>query len=70
MSKTKRKGLRGISSLTEEQYCRYVYDMHKALKYDILKIEFRPQILQMKNAKGLSDSSIIHKRSCKTLYGL
>ena len=48
--------LRGISSLTEEQYCRYAYDMHKALKYDtILKLKFRPQDLSMKMQKAWSD---------------
>ncbi len=48
--------LKGISSLTEEQYCRYIYDMHKALKYDtVLKPKFRPQDLTMKMQKAWSD---------------
>ena len=48
--------IKGISSLTEELYCRYAYDMHKALKYDtILKSKFRPQDLTMKMQKAWSD---------------
>ena len=48
--------LRGINSLSEEQYCRYAYDMHKALKYDtVLKSKFRPQDLTMKMEKAWSD---------------
>ena len=48
--------LKGISSLTEEQYCRYAYDMHKALKYDtVLKSKFRPQDLTIKVQKAWSD---------------
>ena len=48
--------LRGINSLSEEQYCRYAYDMHKALKYDtVLKSKFRPQDLTMKMQKAWSD---------------
>ena len=48
--------LKGISSLTEEQYCCYAYDMHKALKYDtVLKSKFRPQDLSMKMQKAWSD---------------
>ncbi len=48
--------LKGISRLTEEQYCRYIYDMHKALKYDtVLKSKFRPQDLTMKMQKAWSD---------------
>ena len=48
--------LKGIRSLSEEQYCRYAYDMHKALKYDtILKSRFRPQDLTMKIQKAWSD---------------
>ena len=48
--------LKGISKLTEEQYCRFIYDMHKALKYDtVLKSKFRPQDLSMKMQKAWSD---------------
>jgi D-alanyl-D-alanine carboxypeptidase len=48
--------LKGIGKLTEEQYCRYIYDMHKALAYDtILKSKFRPQDLSMKMQKVWSD---------------
>jgi D-alanyl-D-alanine carboxypeptidase len=31
-----KKILKGIKNLSEEQYCRYIYDMHKALTYDTL----------------------------------
>ncbi len=48
--------LKGINSLSEEQYCRYAYDMHKALKFDtILKSKFRPQDLTRKMQKAWSD---------------
>ena len=48
--------LKGIKSLTAEEYCRYIYDMHKALTYDtILKATFRPQDLSMKVQKAWSD---------------
>ena len=48
--------LKGINSLTEEQYCRYAYDMHKALKYDtVLKSKFRPQDLSLKLQKAWSN---------------
>lgn len=48
--------LKGIRGLTEEQYCRFIYDMHKALKYDtVLKSKFRPQDLSMKMQKAWSD---------------
>lgn len=48
--------LKGIKSLSEEQYCRYIYDMHKALAYDtVLKAKFRPQDLTMKMQKLWSD---------------
>ncbi len=43
-----KKLLKGITSLDEETYCRYTYDIHKALKYsDSLKEKFRPQDLSM-----------------------
>lgn len=48
--------LSGIHSLSEQQYCRYAYDMHKALKYNtVLKSNFRPQDLTMKMQKAWSD---------------
>ena len=48
--------LKGINGLTEEQYCRFIYDMHKALKYDtVLKSKFRPQDLTKKMQKAWSD---------------
>ncbi|MCY7293132.1 MAG: class A beta-lactamase-related serine hydrolase [Ferruginibacter sp.] len=48
--------LKGISTLTEEQYCRFIYDMHKALKYDtVLKSKFKLQDLTMKMQKAWSD---------------
>jgi D-alanyl-D-alanine carboxypeptidase len=48
--------LKGIGRLTEQQYCRYIYDMHRALAYDtILKSKFRPQDLSMKMQKLWSD---------------
>jgi D-alanyl-D-alanine carboxypeptidase len=44
--------IKGIGKLTEQQYCRYIYDMHKALAYDtLLKSKFRPQDLSMKMQK-------------------
>ncbi|MFN0081822.1 MAG: hypothetical protein ACKVOM_04835, partial [Ferruginibacter sp.] len=54
--KTEEYILRGIGSLTEEQYCRFIYDMHKALKYDtVLKAKFRQQDLTMKMQKAWSN---------------
>jgi D-alanyl-D-alanine carboxypeptidase len=48
--------IKGIGKLTEQQYCRYIYDMHKALAYDtLLKTKFRPQDLSMKMQKIWSD---------------
>jgi D-alanyl-D-alanine carboxypeptidase len=48
--------LKGIKQLSEEQYCRFIYDMHKALKYDtLLKSKFRPQDLSLKMQKAWSD---------------
>ncbi len=48
--------IKGINKLTEQQYCRYIYDMHKALTYDtILKSKFRPQDLSMKMQKVWSE---------------
>jgi D-alanyl-D-alanine carboxypeptidase len=65
--------LKGIKSLNEEQYCRYIYDMHKALAYDtILKSKFRPQDLTMKMQKLWSDrlpasTTKEYVRICKVL---
>ena len=43
-----KKLIKGITSLNEEEYCRFTYDIHKALKYnDSLKARFRPQDLTM-----------------------
>ncbi len=56
MGKKEADILKAIKKLSEEQYARYIYDMHKALKYDtILKLKFRPQDLTMKMQKVWSD---------------
>ncbi len=48
--------LKGIAKLSEEQYCRYIFDMHNALAYDtVLKPKFRPQDLTIKMQKAWSD---------------
>ncbi len=48
--------LKGIKKLSAEEYCRFIYDMHKALAYDtVLKLKFRPQDLTMKMQKAWSD---------------
>ena len=48
--------LKGIKDLSEEQYSRYSFDIHKALKYDLtLKSKFRPQDLTLKMQKLWSD---------------
>lgn len=50
------KILKGISQLTEEQYCKTAFAIHKALKYDSsLRKKFRPQDLSMKMQKEWSD---------------
>ncbi|MEP6713795.1 MAG: hypothetical protein ABJA37_15315, partial [Ferruginibacter sp.] len=47
---------KGISRLSGEQYSRYSFDMHNALKYDtVLKSKFRPQDLTLKMQKMWSD---------------
>ncbi len=39
---SEKKILKGIKNLSEEQYCRFIYDMHKALAYDtLLKTRYR-----------------------------
>jgi D-alanyl-D-alanine carboxypeptidase len=48
--------LKGIKSLSEEQYCRFIYDMHKALTYDtILKNKYRNEDFSLKLQKLWSD---------------
>lgn len=48
--------LKGINRLSSEQYCRYIFDMHNALKFDtVLKSRFRPQDLTLKMQKAWSD---------------
>ncbi|MBS1495768.1 MAG: serine hydrolase [Bacteroidetes bacterium] len=54
--KSEQSILKGISRLSSEQYCRFIYDMHKALKYDtVLKASFRPQDLSLNMQKAWSD---------------
>jgi D-alanyl-D-alanine carboxypeptidase len=46
----------GIKSLSEEQYCKIIYEMHKALKYDsILKPKFNAKDCSAKLQKLWSD---------------
>ena len=48
--------LKGIGRLSAEQYSRYSFDMHNALKYDtVLKSKFRPQDLSLKMQKAWND---------------
>jgi D-alanyl-D-alanine carboxypeptidase len=50
------KVLKGIKKLSEEQYCRFIFDMHKALANDtILKSKFNPRDLSMNMQKLWSD---------------
>ncbi len=54
--KTEQTILKSISKLSEEQYSRFIYDMHKALKFDtVLKSKFRPQDLSLNMQKLWSD---------------
>ncbi len=54
--KTEETILKSIRKLSEEQYSRFIYDMHKALKYDtVLKSKFRPQDLSLNMQKLWSD---------------
>ncbi len=54
--KTEESILKSIRKLSDEQYSRYLYDIHKALKYDtVLKSKFRPQDLSLKMQKLWSD---------------
>ncbi len=67
------KVLKGINKLTEEQYCRFIYDIHKALKNDtLLKPKFRPQDLSMKmqrmwSAKLTSSTTLEYAKICNAL---
>ncbi|MFZ1528484.1 MAG: serine hydrolase [Ferruginibacter sp.] len=46
------KIIKGIKALDEEHYCRYIFDMHNALKYDtVLKASFNPFDLSMNMQK-------------------
>ena len=48
--------LKGINRLTEEEYCRYIYDIHRALNSnDALKAKFNLKDLSMKMQKMWSD---------------
>jgi len=48
--------LKGIKRLNEEQYARYIYDMHNALKYDtVLKAKFNPADLSANMQKLWSE---------------
>ncbi|HMO61503.1 MAG TPA: serine hydrolase [Ferruginibacter sp.] len=50
------KILKSIAALTEEQYCKTIYQIHKALKYDtVLKKKFRMEEMSMKLQKTWSD---------------
>ena len=41
---TEKEILKGIKKLSEEQYCRFIFDMHKALAYDtLLKQKYKPE---------------------------
>ena len=54
--KTEESILKSIKKLSEEQYGRFIYDMHKALKYDtVLKSKFRPQDLSLNMQRLWSD---------------
>ena len=55
-NKSEESILKGISRLSAEQYGRYSFDMHNALKFDtVLKSKFRPQDLSLKMQKMWSD---------------
>ena len=54
--KSEKSILKGIKSLNEQQYARYIYDMHKALAYDtVLKEKFIPADLSLAMQKLWSD---------------
>ncbi len=51
-SKKEENILKDISKLSDEQYSRYSYELHSALKYDtLLKARFRPQDLTLNMQK-------------------
>ena len=55
-NKSEESILKGIGRLSGEQYSRYSFDMHNALKYDtVLKSRFRQQDLSLKMQKMWSD---------------
>ncbi len=55
--KTSEKNIiKGINNLSEEQYCRFIYDMHKALAYDtLLKTRYRQEDFTKNLEKKWSD---------------
>lgn len=54
--KTEASILKSIKKLSDEQYSRFIYDMHKALKYDtVLKSKFNPADLSEKMQQLWSD---------------
>lgn len=54
--KSEKSILKGIKNLNEQQYARYIYDMHKALAYDtVLKDKFNPADLSLNMQKLWSD---------------
>ncbi|MEX1201660.1 MAG: serine hydrolase, partial [Ferruginibacter sp.] len=54
--KTEGSILKSIKKLSDEQYSRFIYDMHKALKYDtVLKSKFKPADLTLKMQQLWSD---------------
>ena len=55
-NKSEESILKGIKKLNDEQYSRYIFDIHKALKYNPeLKPKFRPQDLTVKMQRLWSD---------------
>ncbi|MEO7265766.1 MAG: serine hydrolase [Ferruginibacter sp.] len=55
-NKSEESILKGIRKLNEEQYSRFIFDIHNALKYNPeLKQKFRPQDLSVKMQKLWSD---------------
>lgn len=54
--KSEKSILKGIKSLNDQQYARYIFDMHKALAYDtVLKAKFNPMDLTLTMQKLWSD---------------
>ncbi|MEO6406734.1 MAG: hypothetical protein ABIY51_13860, partial [Ferruginibacter sp.] len=55
-NKSEESILKGIKKLNDEQYSRFIFDIHNALKYNPdLKPKFRPQDLTVKMQKLWSD---------------